>query len=380
MTTRRTVRSLYVHVPYCRTLCAYCDFYSEILDERTSGALVDGLLRELAAFRRAHDLAPDTIFLGGGTPTVLPPLELSRLLDAIVALPRAAGDLEFTVEANPATVNAGTAELLATHAVSRVSVGAQSFDPAELRVLERTHEPAQVRETVAICRAHGIAQVNLDLIFGVPGQSVPAWESSLRQAADLAPDHISCYGLTYEPGTRLDERRQAGEVVPVSPETEAQMYETAIDTLAEAGLEQYEISNFARPGCRCRHNLRIWRNETYAGIGPSAAGFANGVRYRNLADIREYLRAVAAGRRPRAEQECLTPERRACESAMLELRLIAGIDRVRFAERFGRDPVELFAEAVARHAEAGLLTVDERSMRLTRRGLLVADSVIADFL
>lgn len=387
MTTPATVASVYVHVPFCHTICGYCDFYSTVLDRDASGPLVDALIAELqAAFdgrgvpARPLDPRIGTIFVGGGTPTTLPPADLSRLLRRLAALPANGGWREFTVEANPATVNERVAHLLVEAGVNRVSIGAQSFDPSELRVLERIHRPAQVEQTVRACRRAGIRALNLDLIFGVPGQSMDSWLASLRAALELEPDHLSCYGLTYEPGTPLFEQLRVGRVRPVESDLEAAMYEVAIDTLAAAGFRHYEISNFARPGFECRHNLVYWHNDPYLGIGPSAAGFVDGLRYRNVCDTAEYVRTIRAGRSTRIDEERLPPERRARETAMLGLRLIDGLDRRRFAERFGQDPATLYAEAVARHVELGLLEVTPTHLRLTRAGLLVADSVMADFL
>jgi oxygen-independent coproporphyrinogen-3 oxidase len=374
------VRAVYVHVPFCRRRCGYCDFYSVELDEAAAGGLVDGLLIELGDYCQRQTLATETIFVGGGTPTTLPPGDLRRLL---LRLRRLAGpriDPEFTIEANPATVTPEIAEVLVSAGVNRVSIGAQSFAPTELRVLERTHEPPQVAETVAACRKAGLLHINLDLMFAIPGQTLQSWLSNLDAAIRLRPEHLSCYALSYEPGTRLLARLQAGAVRRICPDLEATMYEQAIDRLADAGYRQYEISNFARPGCECRHNLVYWHNEPYLGIGPSAAGLVNGVRYSNVADLAAYTKAVLAGRSPRVEEERRSVEQRARETAMLELRLIEGIDRDRFARRYGHDPVAFFAEAVRRHSERGLLEVTDTHLRLTRAGLLLADTVVADFL
>ncbi len=380
MTTAEPIRAIYVHVPFCQTICGYCDFYSEVLDGRVTGPLVDALLAELEGWAGRVELRPASIFVGGGTPTTLPAGELSRLLGRLGELARAAGGAEFTVEANPATVTPEIAGVLIEAGVNRVSIGAQSFDKRELRVLERIHNPRQVHQTVAICRAAGLENLNLDLIFAVPGQSLDSWKRNLAEALALEPQHLSCYGLTYERGTPLFEQLQAGLVQRADGELEAEMYEATIDRLAEAGLEQYEISNFARPGRRCRHNLVYWHNEPHVGIGPSACGLVDGVRYRNVPDTAQYARAVLEGRSPQVSQERLDSAGRARETAMLELRLIEGIGRTAFRDRFGRDPAELFEPAVAKHCELGLLTLDPQRIALTRRGLLVADSVIADFL
>jgi oxygen-independent coproporphyrinogen III oxidase len=384
MTTPPAVRALYVHVPFCRSRCGYCDFYSELFRPAAVEPFVNALATESAAYVACWKPVLQTIFIGGGTPSMLPVDALGRLLRICTA---AAGDAatEFTVEANPATIDAEKAAVLAAAGVNRVSMGAQSFNPAELAALERTHRPEQVAETIRICRAAGVPAISLDLIFAIPGQDLHSWLASLDQAISLGPEHISCYGLTYEPGTRLHARVAAGQVTPVDQDLEADMYEAAIDRLAAAGYAQYEISNFARPGQQCRHNLVYWANEPYIGIGPSAAGYLGGERYKNVADLAEYVRRVEGGADPRAEMERLPEERSAGETVMLALRTTAGLSRARFAERFGQDPVAYFAQrdggsAISENVADGLLEVTTDAIRLTRRGLLLANKVMADFL
>lgn len=379
-TTSQTVRSIYAHVPFCHTVCGYCDFYSIVYDRDAVHPLVDALCSELRAYAGRLDLRAETIFVGGGTPTTLPPEELARLLSALRDLVDAAAGLEFTVEANPATVSERTAEALRSCGVNRLSLGAQSFEPSELRVLERIHRPEQVGQTVEIARRAGIGQVNLDLIFAVPGQSLESWLENLCRAVDLGPDHLSCYALTYEEGTPLFDQLRAGQVRRADDSLEAEMYEATIDALAAAGFAQYEISNFARPGCECRHNLVYWHNRPYLGVGPSASGFVEGARYKNVPDAAQYAAAVRAGRSPRVFEERRPLDQQARETAMLELRLRSGLDRAAFRERYGRDALEFFRAAVETHGADGLLEVDEARIALTRAGLLVADTVIADFL
>lgn len=378
MTTSSPVRSLYVHVPFCHTICGYCDFYSEVLDNRAVAPLVDALLQELGVQAGIRPLALQTVFVGGGTPTTLPAADLRRLLGVIGSY--LSPGAEFTVESNPATVSEQIAAALVESGVNRVSIGAQSFNPGELRVLERIHRVEQVEQTVQMVRKAGIGQVNVDLIFGVPGQTLDGWLANLRTALALGVDHLSCYGLTYERGTPLHRQLHDGAVQRVDADVEADMFEATIETLAAAGFEHYEISNYARPGARCRHNLVYWRNEPCLGIGPSAASYVDGARYKNIPDAAEYARALRENRSTVIERERLDPGAAARETAMLELRLIDGIDRERFLSRFHVDPAELFASPIARHRSAGLLSLDDRRIRLTRRGLLVADSVIADFL
>lgn len=380
MMTTPACHSVYVHVPFCRRLCGYCDFYSQVLDPAAAGPLVDALRTELERATADQEFRFDTLFVGGGTPTVLPVPDLQRLLTALQTRLDSAAPVEFTVEANPATVTPDTAAVLQACGVNRVSVGAQSFIPAELHILQRTHQPAEVAQTVRTLRSVGIPHLSLDLIFGIPGQTLVSWQASLRAALDLEPEHLSCYGLTYEPDTPLYDDLVAGRITRLDSDLEADLYEATMDTLAAAGLPQYEISNYARPGAECRHNLRYWHNEPYLGLGPAAAGFINEIRYKNVADTAAYVDAIKHGASPWSEHETLPPDRRARETAMLELRLVRGIDRARFATRYGVEPTTLFADAIARHVAGGLLEVDGVGIRLTRAGRLLGDRVMADFL
>lgn len=382
MTTPEAIRSIYLHVPFCRALCGYCDFYKEVFDAQRVAPLVDALLRELCTFAGTFNICAHTIFVGGGTPTTLPVPDLTRLLLALAAYAdtRNPDGLEFTVEANPATVTAEIAAALRSSGVNRVSIGAQSFQPGELRVLDRTHHPPQVRQTVNTCRAAGIDHINLDLIFAIPGQSLDSWRRNLEETISIRPDHVSAYALTYEHGTRMTQQLEAGHIRRCDSDLEAEMYLATIDMLASAGYRQYEISNFALPGRECLHNLAYWRNEFYLGIGPSAAGHVAGMRYKNIPDTAQYVRAVLEGRSPHIEEETLNPEQRAREAAMLALRLNEGIHRAAFATRYQRTVEELFSTAIEKHRALGLLESDDNAIRLTRAGLLVADSVIADFL
>ncbi|MBI4581237.1 MAG: radical SAM family heme chaperone HemW, partial [Planctomycetes bacterium] len=322
----------------------------------------------------------ETVFIGGGTPTVLPTPLLERLLGRLHEIGRHDGCLEFTVEANPATVDDAKAVTLAAGGVTRVSMGAQSFDPRELAVLDREHRPADVPAGIDTLRRAGLTHFNLDLIFGVPGQTLDRWLHSLRAAMALEPEHLSCYGLTYEPGTPLRKRLQLGRVSRIDENLEADMYLATMDELHAAGYQQYEISNYARPGCECRHNLRYWHNLPGIGIGPSAASYDRHRRWRNVPDTAEYVRRLQAGESAVIDLEELSPLDRAGETAMLNLRLTEGIRRDRFLHTTGFDPFALFADAIRIHAAAGRLTVDNDRIALTRAGFLVGDAVTADFL
>lgn len=374
------IASMYVHVPFCTTICGYCDFYVQRVQRGAADPLVDALLRELASYQTQRNLNLNTIFVGGGTPTTLAPDTLRRLLSSLRAAAGAEAGLEFSIEVNPATVSPRVAGVLAETGVTRVSIGAQSFHPQELVALERTHTPQRIAETVARCRAVGIPQVSLDLIYSIPGQTLAAWRANLAAAIALRPDHISCYALTYEENTPFHRRLQAGDLQRTPNDLEADMFEATIDDLAAAGFVQYEISNFARPGCECRHNLTYWHNDSYIGLGPSACGYVDGVRYKNVPDLAGYVSAIESGASVWVSEEALSPKARAREAAMLRLRLRTGIDREDFQRRYGLDPFAFFFDAIGRNVSAGLLQQDEFGIRLTRAGLLLADRVARDFL
>ncbi|MBI4719338.1 MAG: radical SAM family heme chaperone HemW [Planctomycetes bacterium] len=369
---------LYVHVPFCETKCGYCDFYSVPLKDRATGPLVSRIIRELRMRTSGCPLPIRTVFFGGGTPTLLPPEELRELLACVAGCVPSAALEEFTVEANPATVDDTKVRLLAEHGVTRVSMGAQSFFPGELEVLERLHRPDDIPPSVAALRRGGIGQINLDLIFGIPGQSLETWRASLRRAVELGPDHIACYGLTYEPGTRLTAQRHAGRVTPCEEDLEAEMYLLAIDLLAEAGYRQYETSNFARHGRECRHNLIYWRNQPYLGVGPSAAGCVDTVRYKNVADIGAYIQMMDAQGHAEAEREELDTTRLMMELVLMQLRLVDGLSIADFRERTGVDPRAVFAAELSRFTPAGWMQESATHLALTRTGRLVADRIIAE--
>jgi oxygen-independent coproporphyrinogen-3 oxidase len=380
MTSRREFRGdgrppigWYVHLPFCTTKCGYCDFYSL----PTIPALVGDLVRSLGEEMRQRDpgRAVESVFIGGGTPTVLPAEALEAILRSVTAATGPVG--EFTVEANPSTTDELKLELLRRQGVNRLSLGAQSFDPAELRVLERLHDPRAIFESVAAARAAGFENINLDLIYGIPGQTPAGWRSTLRRAIDLRTAHLSCYALMYEPGTSLTRLRHEGRILPVDEGREAEMFELTIDELTAAGFEHYEISNFARPGRRCRANMIYWENREYLGIGPSAVSYLDGLRRKNVADVRRYVEGMRSGGASiLAETERLPPHRRACETAIQMLRLVEGIDRGKFRELTGFDAGALLDERVVPFRELGLVESTPAAIRLTRRGMLVANRVM----
>jgi oxygen-independent coproporphyrinogen-3 oxidase len=366
-------RAAYVHVPFCAHHCGYCDFAVSVGQDERMGAYLDALEAELS--RLGSPCPVETLFLGGGTPSYLPPLELSRLLSMLGRwLPLLVGG-EYSIEANPDSLTPEKVELLGDAGVNRVSLGAQSFDAAALAVLERMHAPEEVPAAVARARRR-IGQVSLDLIFGVPGQTAQRWRDDLTRALELSPDHVSTYGLTYEKGTRLWKQRRAGQLVPLAEEQELALYEMAIDTLETAGFEHYEVSNFARPGRRSRHNQVYWANHAYHGFGLGAARYVDGRREVNTRDLSAYIGRLLAGEAATQQSEKLSPWERARETMAVQLRRSEGIVRAAFAEQTGHTLDKVAGAKLGPMVEQGLLVDDGVAVFLSRRGKYVADGVI----
>lgn len=364
----------YVHVPFCAHHCGYCDFAVTVGQDDQRDPYIDALGCELQRLGQPQPVK--TLFFGGGTPTYLTTGQLERLLQTVLRwLPLQPGG-EFSIEANPNSIDDDKMRVLADHGVNRVSLGAQSFHPDLLAILERDHEPADVPRAVEAVRRR-IVNVSLDLIFGVPGQTLAQWQADLDRAVALAPTHVATYGLTYERGTRLWKQQRDGQVERQGEESELALYERGIDALAAAGFEHYEISNFARPGCRCRHNEVYWANHAHFGFGMGAAQYVQGTRTLNVRSLPGYLNRARARRPTHFQSETLPPRERALETASVQLRRADGIDRRAFEEQTGFALEAVAGEAVAELVSHGLLDDDGQRVRLTRRGKGVADGVIA---
>lgn len=366
---------LYVHIPFCRRRCAYCDFHSEAIH---SGAPVqawlDALDKELR--RLPSTFVPDTVFLGGGTPTVLPPDILSGLMDRIRPVARAA--IEWTVEANPESVDERKAALLRRAGVDRLSLGVQSFDPRALAFLGRAHTTEDTRRAWKILRAEGFERLGLDLIHGLPVLSDEAQARDVEEAIALEPEHVSCYALSYEPGTPLSLARDRGAFAVMEDERERAQYDRLCERLAEAGFEQYELSNFARPGGACRHNVNYWTGGAYIGIGPAAHSHWNGARWGNVADTQAYIERMRSGAEPFDRVERLEPEAKARESLVMGLRLTAGVSKTAFREQTGFDLDRLGGEALRGLVNDGWLTDEGGRVRLARHARYISNAVFAE--
>ncbi len=370
--------SLYLHIPFCFHRCHYCDFYSVVDTHRQHGDFVDRLLEELAFSAERLSLPLKTMFVGGGTPTLLEPSLWQRLGAAFK--PLIDGETECTVEANPETVEEPLLDVLVDSGVNRLSIGAQSFDEGLLKALERHHAPANVGRAVRLARQAGIKRVSLDLIFAIPGQTMQMLEADLDQALDLEPEHLSYYALTYEPKTPLFQRRAGGLVEQVDEDLEAAMFERVQARLAEAGYAQYEISNYARGDLEvCRHNLVYWQGQNYWPLGPGAAGKLGALRWRNAPALPAYLKSQQWP--AVVDVERLDEAGQIGEQLMLGLRLNAGLSGQQLEALLANDPASTTRRAaIEGFCQRGLLEQDGMGLRLTQQGRMLGDGIMAALL
>jgi oxygen-independent coproporphyrinogen III oxidase len=360
------LRHLYVHIPFCPKICPYCSFYKEATDRNKTQAFLDAVLLELE--RRLKEIPCcriHTIFFGGGTPSALSVKQLEFLLTGIHRRIDLSGVREWTLEMNPATVSLEKATMLRDYGVNRVSMGVQSWDPEMLVRLGRVHSTQQAERSFEILRAAGFNNVNLDLIFGIPGQSADVWQQSLLTTIAVGPEHISAYSLTYEEDTEYFLRYQRGEFQK-DTEQDALDYEHSMAILENAGYGQYEISNFARPGYECLHNLAYWQGHDYLGLGPSAFSTFGGKRWQNMPDTRRYIQQMQSGLEPIGFQENISAQIRRAESIAFGLRTTEGVPEA---------VLEPWAVELEELRREGYLETENTRVRLTRKGRLVADSI-----
>lgn len=372
---------VYVHIPFCATRCSYCDFFSTLQLADVGTSYVEAEIAE--ARLRCGELCGaqvKTLYLGGGTPSQLPLPLLLRLVDGLRETLDLSGIEEFTIEANPDDVTPEWCRGVAALGVNRVSMGVQSFEDQILRLIGRRHTARQAMDAVANLRDAGINNISIDLIFGLPGQTVTSWTASVEQALVLKPQHISAYGLTYEEGTRLWHQRERGEVVEVPEEQCLEMYRVLVDELQAAGYEHYEISNFALPGYHSRHNSSYWDDTPYLGLGAAAHSYDGKVRRYNPSDLQGYINKIRAGETA-YEQEALTWLERYNERVMLGLRTAHGVEADRLRRDFGDESWTHFTREAARHISASHLRMtDDHRCVLTSAGIMLSDSIIRDLM
>lgn len=373
---------VYVHIPFCQKKCAYCDFPSQVGTKAQMAAYIAALCREIeerGAAIAAHGTAA-TVYIGGGTPTALSTSLLTRLLLTLKRALPFSPEAEVTVEVNPGTVDLETLTALYTLGVTRLSVGAQSFSDRLLARIGRIHTAQAIRDTVRWARAAGFTDVGLDLMYGLPGQTMEDVRDSVGAAMDLAPTHLSVYGLTVEEGTPFAAEEAAGTLnLPAEEETEA-MYDYLTDILPRYGFSRYEIANFARPGFMSRHNFSYWTDVPYVGFGAAAHGYWAGRRTANESDVARYIAMVEGGQSPAHEEEPPTRKNRLEAFCFLALRTAAGIDRAKFAATFGCSIESIYGEVVEALSAQGLLDVSDRCIRLTERGMKFGNVAFRAFL
>ena len=362
---------LYLHIPFCHRVCPYCSFYKHTPGASSIGGFIDALAVEARQRLATIATQPRTLYLGGGTPSMLSPGHLTRLFAALQATLDFSQLVEITLEANPATFDLAKARLLRELGVTRVSLGIQAFLPQMLATLGREHTAAQAIAAIALLREANIAQVNIDLMFSIPGQSAADWEATLRQAVALQPDHISAYNLTYEEDTAFFESLRRGDVSR-SEDVDARFFELAADILTDAGFDHYETSNYARPGCQSTHNQGYWQGEDYLGLGPSAVSTLGAVRSKNVADTTQYIARIKALGHALEESETLSPAARRLERIALGLRTSAGI------------PLALLDSAGLARAEIlageGLARIDNERLFIIRHGRALVDAIAAELI
>lgn len=371
--------SLYIHIPFCRRRCSYCDFYSTIYDPGIAASYVESILKQCNSLEGSFN----TVYIGGGTPTVLDRELFGRLLKG---LGRFLGDgYEFTVEANPESLDAEKTALLLDSGVNRLSIGAQSFSEEKLKRLGRIHGPGRAEECVRLAVKKGFKNISTDLIFGVWGEGIEAWRRDVAEAVKLPVTHISCYSLSYENGTPLFQAAANRSVKPLEDETVAAMYELAIDGLSVRGFKQYEVSNFAKDGFQCRHNLCYWDNDPYIGLGASAVSYIGGERIKNISDVKEYVRRIEDGRPVAESSEKLSPVKRARETAAIKIRTREGIDFKWFKDKTGFDFLRLEGKAMEKLLDEDLIKYRKDNntpsgICLKRKGFLFCDTVSSSLL
>jgi putative oxygen-independent coproporphyrinogen III oxidase len=376
---------LYLHVPFCVSHCTYCDFYTKPFPgEPAAGRFARALSREIRVSAESLGLSGrrvDTLYVGGGTPSLLEPSDLEAILESAASVFRVDSGAEISMEVNPES--AGPEKLRAFRALgaSRLSLGVQSFQREVLETLGRAHSPEAARAGVEAARSAGFRNLSLDLMLALPGQSLASWDKDLDEALALSPDHLSAYLLEMDKETALRSRIERGELKPVSEDEAAEMYHLAAGKLQEAGMLQYEISSFAREGFRCRHNMKYWTDLPFLGCGPSAWSYLEGRRFRVTRDLEGYLEAVGRGVPPDREEDAVPAESRLSEAIFAGLRLLEGIDVEAVGRAYGvPDPLGARLPRILELEEAGLLRRDGTRIRLTSRGLTVANEVFRAFL
>ncbi len=374
---------LYIHVPFCLKKCSYCDFISYPYDAALAESYVYALEKEMAFYAgnlSGGQRAAKSVYLGGGTPTVLSGDQLAKILRISRSCFNIPDNAEITVECNPGTVDREKLEKLRKAGFNRVSIGVQAYQQNLMSVLGRVHSWQEVLTCVRNSREAGFNNINFDLIFGIPGQTMRDWKETLDRVLELSPQHMSTYNLKIEPDTPLHRDVTSGYLLPCDEELELDMYWYTVDYLTNGGFMHYEISNFALPGREAVHNLIYWRNEEYLGLGPAAHSMVEGCRFNNVKSVETYIRRLQSGETAVDETLSLSQAEQMSESVFLGLRMIEGLDLEAFERRFGRSVFQVFSEQIRALQALGLIETAERHLKLTKKAIPVANEVFAEFI
>ena len=373
---------LYIHIPYCIHKCGYCDFNSHPIKQDEMNHYIDALVAEMKHYAKTYSNTNiiRTIFLGGGTPTTLTVYQLERILKECVSEFTVASDAEITIEANPATIDIEQLKSIRQTGYNRISIGVQSFDKAELKLLDRAHGPEEIHSTVDRARKAGFDNLSLDLMFAIPNQSLSSWESNLNKALEKNPEHLSTYNLTIEQGTAFSKLQSNGKLIMPDDDHQLELYKRTIERLTKKGFHHYEISNFARRGKECKHNITYWENKNTLGLGAGASSYMNGTRFKNINLPAHYIRQVKDKKIAVEHSETLEPRQAMGETIMLGLRLLQGISIHQFEKRFQISFTSLFRNIISSLKEKELVVIEKDYLRLSKKGLFIADSVILEFI
>lgn len=374
--------ALFVYIPFCPSICTYCDFNVYARREGEFDAYVDGVVREIemVAARVPTPRLAQSLALGGGTPSILTVPQLRRIVGAVREHFAVVPGAEWSLEANPGTVDLDKLRALREMGFARLSLGVQTFDDRRLEQFNRAHTVAQSYEAFELARRAGFENINLDLIYGLPDQTVADWRATLERALAFGSEHLSLYGLQVEERTVLQKQIVAGKFPQPDSEVAAEMYELAVELLRGAGFAHYEISNFAKAGFESEHNKTYWLNESYLGFGAGAHSSWHDERYENVKSPREYVRRILAGDLPIAAREAISLPMQMAETAFLGLRLSDGVAWARFQARFGEDARVVYREPIAYLEETGMLMTNAERMRLTEQGMLLSNQLLWRFL
>ena len=369
--------SLYIHIPFCARKCRYCDFNSIVSESKTIDRYLHAIEKELSVLKGRYVF--NTVYIGGGTPSILSEVQLEKLLQSVIRYIPSSEIQEYTVEANPGTLTVNKIGLLKEYMVNRISLGVQSFQDRQLNFLGRIHSSNDARNAFDLLREAGFENINIDLIFGCPEQSIDDWEKDLKTIVELRPEHISTYALTYEEGTLLTRDLEEAVIHKLDECVELEMYKTAIRYLTRNGYNHYEISNFAKYGYVCAHNHVYWKNMGYVGVGAGAFSFIDGVRTSNEKYLGKYIDGINENKNVKSFRENLQINQFASETVVMSLRLRQGISNTDFYERFGYKIEDQFGEQMNRLAKYGLVSYENEILKLTGKGLFVADTVMTEF-